>query len=278
MIWKDGYTSIKKHSVYFQHWVPDQTINARVLLVHGLGEHSGRYAHVGEYFTETGIALTGFDLLGHGKTDGQRGHADSFDDFCLEIDYFLSELKSSQPAAPVILYGHSLGGLIVLYYLLNKNPQTIKGVICTSPGLAPGYPIPAWKTTLGNILYTLLPRFSMDNGLPLDGISHDTAVVSAYRADQLNHPKISARLGTDLIRNGQQIGQRAQEVSLPILLMVGSDDFLIDPKAVIDFGQCAGKTTTLKVWDGGYHELHNEVFKEKVLQTMVDWIHQNTGS
>jgi acylglycerol lipase len=278
LIWKDGYTSIEHHTVYFQHWTPDQTPIARVLLVHGLGEHSGRYAHVGEYFTKAGIALTGFDLLGHGKTDGQRGHADSYDDFCLEIDHFIHELVISQPSVPVFLYGHSLGGLIVLYYLLNKKPQNIKGAISTSPGLVPGYPIPAWKTILGNALYTLIPRFSMSNGLPLDGISHDKAVVDAYKADKLTHPSISARMGMDLIRNGQQISQRANEIQLPLLLMVGRDDYLINVKAVITFGQNAGNLTTLKVWDGGYHELHNEFFKVDVIQTMVDWISKNVGS
>lgn len=278
MIWKDGYTSIEHHSVYFQHWIPDQTPVARVLLIHGLGEHSGRYAHVGDYFTQSRISLTGFDLMGHGKTDGQRGHADSYDDFCLEIDHFLQELVSSQPGVPVFLYGHSLGGLIVLYYLLNKKPRNIKGAISTSPGLAPGFPVPAWKTALGNALYTLLPRFSMDNGLPLDGISHDKAVVNAYKADKLNHPSISARMGMDLIRNGHQISQRASEIDLPLLLMVGREDYLINANAVITFGKNAGDLTTLKVWDGGYHELHNELFRDDVLQFMVDWSMNIVGS
>lgn len=278
MNWTDGYTTIDQHRVYFQNWTPDQTPVARVLLVHGVGEHSDRYAHVGEFFSKAGLALTGFDLLGHGKTDGQRGHADSYDVFCREIDFFVNELGNSQPAVPIFLYGHSMGGLIVLYYTLFKNPKNIKGVISTSPGLVPGYRIPAWKTTLGNILYSIAPKFSMDNGLPLDGISHDKSVVAAYKADKLNHPSISARMGMDLIRNGQLVSQKAADFPLPLLLMVGSDDQLVDPKAVIAFGQKANYKTTLKVWDGGFHELHNEPFKADVLQTMTNWIIQNAGS
>ncbi len=181
MIWTDGYTSIDHHTVYSQQWAPDENPTARVLLVHGVGEHSGRYAHIGEFFAKAGLSLTAFDLLGHGKTDGQRGHADSYDDFCREIDYFIQDIESRQPAVPIFLYGHSMGGLIVLYYTLFKRPKNIKGVISTSPGLIPGYPIPAWKTTLGNILYKLAPKFSMDNGLPVNGISHDKAVVADYK-------------------------------------------------------------------------------------------------
>ncbi len=273
----DGYTSIDGNNVYYQQWQPEKAPLARVLLVHGVGEHSSRYAHVGEFFTNAGISLTGFDLLGHGKTDGQRGHADSYDVFCRQIDHFLPDMISAQPAAPVFLYGHSMGGLIVLYYSLFKKPGNICGVISTSPGLEPGYPIPAWKTTMGNLLYSLLPRFSMDNGLPLDGISHDKTVVSDYKADKLNHPRISARMGMDLIRNGKLVSARSAEFTLPLLLMVGGDDQLVSPQAIKEFGENSGKKTTLKVWGGGYHELHNEPNKAEVLQTMVNWIKTNVA-
>lgn len=272
MIWTEGFSSIDQHRVYHQEWAADEKPLARVLLVHGLGDHSGRFQHVGEYFTRAGINLTGFDLLGHGKSDGQRGHADSYDVFCREIDYFLNDLVAREPSAPVFLYGHSLGGLITLYYTLLKKPRNIKGVVCTSPGLKPGYPIPAWKTTLGKMLYTIAPRFSMDNGLPLEGLSHDKEVVAAYKADPLTHPNISARVGLDLISNGEMVSAMAHEMTLPLLLMVGNADQLVDPQAVIDFGNKANHKTTLKVWDGGFHELHNETFKEDVLKTMTDWI------
>lgn len=277
MIWKDGYTTIDGNKIYFQKWSPEQSPRANVLLVHGVGEHSSRYGHVGDHFSHAGIALTGFDLLGHGKSDGQRGHADSYDVFCREIDHFANELSEQQPSIPIFLYGHSMGGLIVLYYSLYRKPQKIKGVISTSPGLVPGYPIPAWKTALGNFLYTIFPTFSMKNGLPLDGISHDKEVVAAYKADPLNHPYISARMGMDLIRNGQKVSQKAAEFPLPLLLMVGSEDHLVDPKAVIDFGQKSNHKTTLKVWDNGFHELHNETFKIEVLNTMTDWIIKNAA-
>jgi acylglycerol lipase len=277
LIWTEGYTTIDKHNVYHQEWAAGDKPLARVLLVHGLGEHSSRYAHVGKFFSDAGITLTGFDLLGHGKTDGQRGHADSYDDYCREIDVFLAELNSKDPSLPVFLYGHSMGGLIVLYYSLLKKPQNVKGVVCTSPGLKPGYPVPAWKTTIGNMLYTIAPKFSMENGLPLDGISHDKAVVAAYKADPLNHPYLSARMGMDLIRNGLLVSEKASEMSLPVLLMVGSDDQLVNPEAVIQFGKDAHPNTTLKVWDGGYHELHNDTCKQDVLKTMTSWITKNAA-
>jgi acylglycerol lipase len=190
LIRTDGYTSIDNHKIYFQEWAPDQIPYAHVLLVHGLGEHSGRYAHVGEFFAQTGLSLTVMDLLGHGKSEGQRGHAESYDEYCNIIQYFLQDLNTRKPQLPVFLYGHSLGGLLVLYYTLNRKPSIIKGVISTSPGLEPGFKVPQWKTILGNMLYTIAPRFAMDNGLPIDGISHDKAIIDAYKKDPLDRKSV----------------------------------------------------------------------------------------
>jgi alpha-beta hydrolase superfamily lysophospholipase len=171
-----------------------------------------------------------------------------------------------------------MGGLIALDYTLNRKSLTIKGVISTSPGLVPGFKVPRWKTIIGNILYSIAPRFSMNNGLPLDGISQDKAVVEAYKQDPLNHPFISARMGMDLINNGIAISERAAEFPLPLLLMVGSSDRLISPQAVIDFGKNASHLTTLKVWEGGYHELHNEPFKKEVLAEITGWVKKNVSN
>ncbi len=117
----------------------------------------------------------------------------------------------------------------------------------------------------------------MDNGLPLEFISHDKDVITAYKADPLTHPNISARMGMDLIRNGLLVSGMAQEMIIPLLIMVGSADQLVDPQAVIEFGNKADHNTTLKVWDDGYHELHNETFKENVLKTISDWIIQKAA-
>jgi acylglycerol lipase len=275
LIWSDGFTTINNHQIYFQEWSTDHPPHARVLLVHGLGEHSSRYDHVGEFFAQAGISITAMDLLGHGKSEGQRGHAESYDEYCDIIENFLKELLAREPSVPIFLYGHSMGGLLALYYSLYRKSININGVISTSPGLAPGFKLPQWKTILGNILYSVFPRFSMDNGLPIEGISHDKAVVDAYKKDPLNHPFISARMGMDLIRNGAAIQKKAGEFPYPLLLMVGSADRLISPQAVIDFGKNTNSLITLKVWEDGYHELHNEPFKKDVLGEITGWINKN---
>ncbi len=272
MNWTDGVTKIDGRNVYFQQWTPTIKPEACILLIHGLGEHSSRYEHVGDFFAKEKICVTGFDLLGHGKSDGQRGHAESYDEYCLQVDFFLKELQDKYPGIPVFLYGHSMGGLISLYHVLINKPTNIKGVISSSPGLATGFPVPAWKMTLGNLLYKLAPRFSMNNGLPVEGLSHDKSVIAAYKADPLNHPQISARMGMDLIRNGQELSKRKGDFPLPLLLMVGEKDYVVNPEAVKEFGKQAGAKTTLKVWEGGYHELHNEPFKLEVLTTILEWV------
>jgi acylglycerol lipase len=268
----EGYVSIDNHQIFFQEWSPDQKLIARVLLVHGLGEHSSRYGHVADFFTNAGFSITAMDLLGHGKSEGQRGHAESYEDYCNIVDYFLKDLSIRKPELPLFLYGHSMGGLIALYYVLNRKPILLKGVISSSPGLAPGFTIPQWKTSLGNLLYSLVPKFSMNNGLPISGISQDKSVIDSYNKDALNHPWITARMGMDLINNGKNLSSRASEFSLPLLLMVGSADRLVSPQAIIDFANNSSHTTTLKVWPGGFHELHNEPFKLEVLAEITGWM------
>jgi alpha-beta hydrolase superfamily lysophospholipase len=175
------------------------------------------------------------------------------------------------PGLPQFLYGHSMGGNLVLYYAITRQPK-INGLIVTGPALANGRPVPSWKITLGKVMYALLPAFQMDNGLDLDNLARDPQVVKAYREDPLVHGKISARLGMDLINNGTTILQNAARLTLPLLLMQGSRDHIVSPEATHRFADCGGSQVTFKLWDDFYHELHNEPEQAEVLETMVKWL------
>lgn len=254
-----------------QDWQPEGAIHGAVALVHGLGEHTGRYAHIAQSFNAAGYALTGFDLTGHGGSDGPRGHA-SYDSTLDDIACLLEEVADRYPEQPCFLYGHSLGGALVLYYALKRRPN-IKGVIATSPGLAPSIPLPGAKLALAKVMARLAPSLTLANGLDLNNLSHDAAVIQAYTDDPLVHERVSARLGMDLLNCGVWIQAHAAEFPLPLLLMVGSDDHLVSTDAIAAFARAMPQEKlTYKVWEGLFHEIHNEFQKQQVIGYMIDWL------
>ena len=164
---------------------------------------------------------------------------------------------------------------MVLYYALKRRPQ-VKGVISTAPGLIPAN-ASGGQIALAKIMSAIAPGFQIDNGLDVSGLSHDPETARAYTADPLVHPKISARLGLDLMQNGQWVIEHAAEFPLPLLLLQGSADRLVNPAGARKFAADLADKVTYKVYDGWYHELHNEVEKETVLADMVAWIDQILG-
>lgn len=257
--------------LYAQLWEPDAEVRAVVNLVHGLGEHIGRYTHVASALTAAGFAVLGFDLRGHGKSEGQRGHAPSWDTLMDDIGLFLSEAETRLPGQALFLYGHSLGGNLVLNYVLRRKPR-LAGAIVTSPMLRTAFQPPVWKIKLGEALYNLWPSFALSNELDVKGLSHDPKVVEAYVNDPLVHNRISARMAMDMLRNGEWAIAHASELALPLLLMHGANDPVCSPKASEEFAQNAPGDVTLKLWDGHYHETHNEPEKDKVLQAVIEWL------
>lgn len=257
--------------IFAQEWAPDVQSRAVIALVHGLGEHSSRYQHVAEAFTQGGFAVLAFDLPGHGRSEGKRGHS-SYADILNEIDHLLQEASRRYPTKPQFLYGHSLGGALVIDYLLRRQPQ-IRGAVSTSPGLQPGAPLPGWQRLMAKAMCRLNPSFTMPNGLDRSNLSRDPVVIETYDKDPLVHGQISARLGMDLIDEGNWMIENAPSLSVPLLLVEGTADHLVSNEAHQRFVDRApaGKVT-FKQWEGYYHETHNEPEKQQVIQYMQDWI------
>ncbi len=263
-------------NLYCRDWIPeDQAPKAVISLIHGLGDHSGRFTHVAKFFTDCRIAVTALDLPGHGRSEGKRGHFESYDAIMQDIQSLLQNTSNKYPGLPIFLYGHSLGGALVLYFGYTQK-AALQGLIVTSPGLSPAAPVPPVKMTLGKIFSGLMPSFAMDNGLDVSGLSHDPLVVERYRNDPLVHPFISARLGMDLISNGEWMLTRNSSLPFPypLLLMQGDQDRLVDPQKNITFGQQLSGDVTLKIWQAMYHELHNEPAQAEVFHFIHNWVEQ----
>lgn len=257
--------------VFFQTWLPDNKMSAMILLIHGLGEHSGRYGtHFSDYYIGKNIGISTFDLPGHGKSYGKKGHIDD-PVFLLEmIDNELTKIKGQFPGVPIFLYGHSFGGEIALWYILAKNPQ-IEGIILTAPLIGPKDPVPPMKMLLAKTMEKLMPSFSLKNGLRPEDLSRNDQIVNNYISDPFVHPVVSAKTGMLIINRGYWILENAIYNTSKILLMVGEKENIVNPQAIYQFQMTAPKVT-YKVWPGAFHELHNEPEKNEIYDFTFEWI------
>jgi alpha-beta hydrolase superfamily lysophospholipase len=249
---------------------PGDNVRAIVVFIHGLGEHIHRYDGWSDLLSREGIGFTGVDLPGHGLSDGTRGFIKDYSVTDEMIGILLESAGNTFPGIPVFIYGHSLGGGIVLDYLVRKSPA-VKGAIVTSPWLKLSFQPSKFKLAVASVMKSILPGLIQPSGLVVEHISHDPAVVEKYKADKLVHDKISVSLFNSAMNAGNYALAHASELKVSLLLMHGSDDQICSPEGSREF---ASKTpmAELKIWPGGYHELHNETFKNEVFAYLMKWI------
>lgn len=258
--------------LHYQHWRSDTTPPAAILaLVHGFGEHSGRYGNVVEHLTERGYAVYGFDNRGHGRSPGQRGHINAWAEFREDVGAFLSLIGEREPGLPLFLMGHSLGGLIVLDYALH-HPEGLAGVIASGPVLGPPDISPA-LLMLSRLLSRLWPRFSLSAGLDAGSLSRDPSVVQAYRDDPLTHDRASARLGTEMAAAVRWTQAHAADLRLPLLIVHGGADRLVPPEySRLFFENVTFADKERHEYEGVYHEPHNDIEARRVLDDISAWL------
>ena len=262
--------------MFAQSWEPEGTPKAVVCLVHGLGEHSGRYAHVGKAFSDAGFALAGFDLRGHGKSGGLRGHTSSFDILMDDIESFEKQIEDRFEGVPRFLYGHSIGAIFVLNYGLHRKTD-FTGVISTGAVLRTSLEEQAFKVMLARVLGTLMPNVAIPSGLDPTAISRNRQVVEAYVNDPLVHDKMTLGFGKIMLSVLPWTSEHAHEFSLPLLIMHGKEDKLGYPRGSEEFASHVRQNCTLKLWDGLYHEIHNEPEQDQVLGDVVAWLDAHTS-
>ena len=260
---------------YMQGWEPTGKPKAILCLVHGLSEHSGRYEHVGKALNEAGYALFGFDLRGHGKTGGQRGHMPSLDVALADIHQFIGFQKANFPDTPLFIYGHSFGGLLALAYIL-EHRDLLSGAVVTSAALHAQVLEKKNADKLVRFMGSLFPTLAVP-AVFIDPkeISRDSAVVEGYVSDPLVHTKGSLGLGGVIVAAIEFCFAHARELTVPLLLMHGAEDQITNPRGSEDFAKRITETNedvTLKLWDGLRHEIHNEPEQDDVFQFMIEWL------
>lgn len=266
-----GYGGLE---LYHQRWRPEGEIRATLAIVHGFGEHSGRYGNVVNWFVPKGYTVYAFDLRGGGRSPGQRGHINAFAEFREDVNAFLKRVRSQEAGRPLFLLGHSQGGLIVLDYALHY-PQGLDGVVASGPALG-GLPVSPLLLILARLLSRLWPRFTLDTKLDATAISRDSAVVEAYVNDPLVHSLATPRLGTELLQAIEWTQAHAAEMKVPCLIVHGGADRLAPPEASrIFYEKMTLADKERHEYEGYYHEVFNDVGKEQVLADVEQWIEQH---
>ncbi len=258
-------------NIYAQAWEPESAPKAVICLVHGLGEHSGRYVHVAETLNQGGYAVMASDLRGHGKTGGKRGHSPTFEAFMDDMAVLLDEAARRYADLPCFLWGHSLGGVLVTNYVLRRKPE-LAGVVITSPGLRTSISNQKAKIQFAKLAGKILPEMSMPTGLEAKLISRDPAVVERYVNDPLVHGVATLAMAKYTIEAIPWAYAHASEWALPVLLMHGDADEVAYVSGSEDLAKQIKQDCTLKIWPGLWHETHNEPEKEQVLAYVLGWL------
>jgi alpha-beta hydrolase superfamily lysophospholipase len=256
--------------VFAQAWRPAGAPKAVVALLHGVGDHSSRFPRLVEPLTDAGYAVSTFDQRGHGKTEGPRVHAPSYESLLRDIDRHLDNTRERFPRIPVILYGQSFGAAQALCYVLKRRPQ-LSCVVSSSPGLASGVRQPAAKILAVRLLSRIAPTLRIPLGSPLSGLSHDPDWVESTERDPMHSVTLSARIAVEQLDTNRWILSQTS-FPLPLLIMQGTADLHVDPEVNVAFaGRLAGDVT-FKLWEGLGHELHNELNRNEVLAYLRTWL------
>lgn len=259
-----------KHALHGLSW-PHESPRAVLALIHGHGEHIGRYGHVADALHANDIAMLGYDLIGHGESPGKRGHFPNYDAVLDSIGAMVDKAKADFPEVPVFLMGHSMGGNLVANYVLRRGVD-IAGVILSSPWLELAFAPSALDLTLANVMKGILPSFTQSSKLDATAISRDAEEVRRYQQDAKIHDKVSPGLFLPIVEGGTYALDHASAWSLPLLIQHGSGDRITSFEASKRFAEAISGEVTFRAWEGGYHELHNDLEREQVIQAMVDWI------
>lgn len=260
--------------IFYRH-LPAENEKARLVVAHGLGEHSGRYINLYQRLVPEGFSAWALDHRGHGRSQGKRGHVDSFDQYVRDLNTLVDLVGSDlPPQRKIFLLGHSLGGLIVLNYA-ERFPGRIHGVVASSPGLGMTVKVPAVKAALGKVMSSIWPGLSMANGLAVDKISHDPQTVKAYIDDPLVHDRVTARWFTEFLAAMDATCSRAADIREPLLLQVAGDDHLANARtSEAFFRRVTVEDKTLHVYAKLYHEIYNEPEDERrsVIDDLEGWL------
>ncbi|MDH5218007.1 MAG: lysophospholipase [Gammaproteobacteria bacterium] len=264
-----SFTGHNSLELFWQSWEPEQDTKATLVLVHGVGEHSGRYENLINHLVDRGFAIYGYDLRGHGRSKGRKGYINSWEDYRQDLHLFVQQFASQ--TQQLFLMGHSLGGLIALDYV-NKYPQDVQGIIASSPpmSLATGSRV---LRIIATILNILLPKWQFGVPFNPDGLSRIPTVIQAYLDDPLVHNQITARWVIEGFRTIERLTQSAWGIEAPVLLTHGGADSIVPIEGTRSFYEVLdSEDKEFIFYPDSKHEPHNDSNWKEAVENISNWL------
>ena len=259
-------------NLYSQSWHPSGKTKAKLAIVHGVAEHSNRYVNLVNGLVESGFALYAFDQRGHGKSEGQRGYIESWSEYRIDLDTFLNLVANDNSSLPLYVYGHSMGALVILDYLIQES-NGIQGAIISGSPIDSSKAVSPTLILTARVLSRFWPTFSMASPIQSAQLSCDARVVQAYQDDPSVFKTLTVRWGTEYLNTQDRIKEHASEIELPILIIHGGEDTLCDPEgSELLYSKIRSEDKTLKIYPSYFHEIHNEPGHATVIDDMIHWL------
>jgi alpha-beta hydrolase superfamily lysophospholipase len=268
---RGSFSGVRGVPIAHREWIPDGDARGSVVIVHGINEHGGRYAHVAQRLVRDAWLVAAIDHRGHGLSGGRRAAVERFDDWVADLDTYVRRVLLDAPQ-PLFMLGHSLGGLIAIVYALHHQ-DNLSGLVLSSPSVIPRSGVSSATLRTGRLLSRVAANLPVV-ALRLDAVSRDPDVVKAYRDDPLVHlGKVRARTGAEILDAITEVQRDIGRLKLPLLSVQGTVDLLVDPGSARWVDEHAGSADhTLRIYDGLYHEVFNEPERDAVLDDVARWL------
>lgn len=257
--------------LFFRRWRAEVAAG-RVLVVHGLGDHSGRFDRFGRRLAGEGLEALALDLRGHGRSGGRRGHTEGFGLLLRDVDRLRRRSAEEGGELPTVVVGHSLGGLVALRYLQEGSAPELRGAVAVAPFLRLEMEPPAWKLALGSLADRWLPRLALGSGADTELVLRDPGARAERRSDPRVHDRISARLWGEMQRAAEAALEGADRVTEPVLLQVAGDDRVVSSPAVLELGERLGALAEVRRYPDAYHDLLHDPVAEEAVSDALEWI------
>ncbi len=269
----------KDAELFYQVWRKGES-RGTIVVTHGLAEHSENYHRFATAFAEDGWTVIGWDLRGHGKSEGKRGYVEDFADYCHDLDALVKFLKSQMQTRgkPLFLFGHSMGGLITIKTVINHAPGGVTALCLSSPALGVSLEVPKLKVKAAHILADWLPKVTLYNEIDYSLLHRDQELLKEYRNDPLRHEKISPRLFLGMTSSFTEAFDHAGEIHQPVLMqLAGVDKIVSTPEAERFFDLLGSKKKEILVYAESYHEIFNDLGREEVIGDLKDFLKRTSG-
>jgi len=268
-----------QNELFFQTWTPD-SVRGVVVITHGLAEHSECYHPLAKSLSDDGWQVFAWDLRGHGRSEGKRGFVLNISSYIEDLGCMLDVVVKQTKVKPenLVIFGHSLGGLISLRHLQTHNRE-YGALVLSSPALGLSMPVPKFKETLANFAIKWIPSLTMFNEIKYTDLTHDEEMIKSYQTDNLRHDKISPGLFLSMVENFKEAAAAVGSIRQPVLMQLAGDDRLVSTSAARDFYEhLPNKKSQLETYAESYHEIYNDFEKDKAIADLKKFINPYSGA